>query len=56
MVDSIEFQLADLPGVQLGHALGSTVTIDVDAAGYGWFIDATAKKSVEFETVVSGTR
>jgi hypothetical protein len=31
----------EVPGNLLGLALGQTVQIDVDAAGYGWFIDTT---------------
>jgi hypothetical protein len=35
-LDQVDFRFADLPGLILGQALGSTITLDVDAAGYGW--------------------
>ncbi|WP_339682931.1 Calx-beta domain-containing protein [Gimesia maris] len=37
----IDIQVIDLGGDILGAAAGSTIYIDVDAAGYGWFIDST---------------
>jgi len=38
---NVEVRVADLPGAQLGQTLGSIITLDVDAAGYGWFTDST---------------
>jgi hypothetical protein len=35
----VEFRVADLPGAALGQAYGSTITLDVDAAGWGWFVE-----------------
>jgi len=29
------YQIADLPGARLGEASGASITIDVNAAGYG---------------------
>lgn len=46
---SIHFAVADLPGDLLGQASGNTITLDVDAAGYGWFIDATPGEDSEFD-------
>ena len=48
LLDSIQFQIADLPGTLLGQALGTTVLIDRDAAGFGWFLDSTPDDSSEF--------
>jgi hypothetical protein len=31
----------DLPGASLGQTTGDKITLDADAAGYGWFIDTT---------------
>jgi len=45
-------KVADLPGTDLGQAAGQTVTIDVDAAGQGWFIDSTPGDNAEFSTQV----
>ncbi len=30
------FEITDLPGLLLGQSVGSTIQIDVDAAGFGW--------------------
>jgi uncharacterized repeat protein (TIGR01451 family) len=38
---AIEVVVADLPDTALGFAAPGAVWIDRDAAGYGWFIDAT---------------
>jgi hypothetical protein len=48
ILDQVNFQIADLSGLVLGQASANTVLIDVDAAGYGWFIDATPHDDVEF--------
>ena len=32
----ITFEVVDLPGLKLAEVLGNTITIDVDAAGWGW--------------------
>jgi subtilisin family serine protease len=42
--------VADLPGNVLGSTNGHTITLDVDAAGIGWFIDATPGDAVEFDS------
>jgi hypothetical protein len=34
--------VADLPGTLLGLTAGSVITVDTDAAGWGWFTDAFA--------------
>ena len=41
-------QVADLPGGLLGEAVGKTILIDRDAAGYGWFVDPTPADDLEF--------
>ena len=46
--DSIQFEIADLPGEQLGQTVGERILIDTDAAGYGWFVDATPYDDIEF--------
>jgi hypothetical protein len=40
--------IADLPGAMLGLATGNVITIDTNAAGYGWFIDPTPQDDSEF--------
>jgi hypothetical protein len=48
---SVQVVIADLPGDLLGLASSSTNTIwlDADAAGYGWFADATPWDDDEFD-------
>jgi hypothetical protein len=46
----LSFSLVDLPGSHLGGATGDgRIAIDVNAAGYGWFIDTTALDHGEFQ-------
>jgi parallel beta-helix repeat protein len=44
----VDVSIADLPGATLGLATGTSIVIDVDAAGYGWFVDATPLDDSEF--------
>jgi hypothetical protein len=46
---SIEVRIADLAGPYLGMAYESAIYLDVDAAGYGWFVDATPEDASEFD-------
>ena len=50
MLAAVRFEIADLPGAQLGVSSGGTVTLDADAAGYGWFVDPTPADNSEFES------
>jgi hypothetical protein len=52
-LQNVQVRIADLPGARLGEALGTTITMDADAAGYGWFIDATPTANEEFGPQVS---
>lgn len=47
----VTLQVADLPDGLLGEAVGKTILIDRDAAGYGWFIDSTPADDLEFAAV-----
>ena len=38
----------DLPFGQLARTEGATITIDIDAAGWGWFVDSTPGDAAEF--------
>jgi hypothetical protein len=44
----VVFEIIDLPGDLLGLTDGQIVQIDINAAGHGWFIDATPWDDVEF--------
>jgi regulation of enolase protein 1 (concanavalin A-like superfamily) len=45
---SVEFVIADLAGDVLGMTVGSTIYLDRDAAGYGWYTDALFAKNLNF--------
>ena len=45
---SLDVRIADLEGATLGLASGSTITLDVNAAGWGWFVDPTPEEDSEF--------
>lgn len=45
----LEVAVADLPGNVLGSTSGNVITLDTDAAGMGWFIDATPGDDSEFD-------
>lgn len=45
---TVTIEIADLPGNMLGAHVPGLVQIDVNAAGHGWFIDATPSDEVEF--------
>lgn len=49
----VAYRIADLPGNQLAVTLGrgdgsSLILVDADAAGVGWFVDATPTQNEEF--------
>jgi hypothetical protein len=48
LLESVTFQITDLPGMLLGQTLGTTVLIDRDAAGFGWFVDHTPWADEEY--------
>jgi hypothetical protein len=47
-LDQVTFQIVDFGDLTLGRTMGSTVLIDPDAAGWGWFVDGTPSNDVEF--------
>ncbi|MFP6613072.1 MAG: NosD domain-containing protein [Pirellulales bacterium] len=48
LLSDVEFVIADLPGATLGLTVGNLITIDFNAAGYGWYIDTTPRDDKEF--------
>jgi hypothetical protein len=46
-------QIGDLPGLDLGITIGSTITMSRNAAGWGWFIDPTPNDDSEFPRTTS---
>jgi hypothetical protein len=55
LLESITFEIADLSGLTLGQADGTTIVIDSDAAGYGWFVDTTPYEDSEFDEAWEGS-
>ncbi|WP_339754852.1 choice-of-anchor D domain-containing protein, partial [uncultured Marinobacter sp.] len=53
-LQSVSFVLADLPDAMLGGATSSTILIDLNAAGYGWFVDDSPFDSSEFTLDADG--
>ncbi|MHC4618339.1 MAG: hypothetical protein ACYTEQ_11370 [Planctomycetota bacterium] len=49
LLDQVNFEIADLSGPTLGQTTGTTVLIDINAAGYGWFVDTTPYDDSEFD-------
>jgi Matrixin/Calx-beta domain len=46
--ENIQISIADLNGQLLGQEQNGAIIIDVDAAGFGWFIDSTPEDDSEF--------
>jgi hypothetical protein len=49
-IGKVVFTVLDLKGDALAQTVGNVVVIDADAAGFGWFVDATPKDDKEFPT------
>jgi hypothetical protein len=47
-IGAITVNIADLPGSEVGQTTGTTITLDTNAANYGWFIDPTPADNSEF--------
>ncbi|QDT24177.1 Calx-beta domain protein [Gimesia chilikensis] len=47
-LSEIDIKVVDLANESLGRAAAGTIYIDVNAAGYGWFIDTTPAEHSEF--------
>ncbi len=48
-LDSIMVAIGDLDGAHLAETTETTITLDSDAAGHGWFVDATPLANEEFD-------
>lgn len=48
-LDNLSISIADLPDLQIGQTIGNAVTLDINAAGHGWFVDASPASSTEFQ-------
>ncbi len=54
MMARADYQVADLDGLLLGDTGEGLMTIDADAAGYGWFVDTTPQDDSEFVATTDG--
>ena len=48
LLSTVVFSITDLPGSILGLASPQGISIDVNAAGHGWFVDTTPQDDREF--------
>jgi hypothetical protein len=55
ILDGVQWQVVDLPRSLLGLTAENRVYFDVNAAGYGWFIDGTPSGDGEFTVNVADT-
>ena len=46
--NGVSVSFVDLPTGALGQTIGTTITLDTNAAGYGWFVDSTPGLNEEF--------
>lgn len=53
-LDRIDVQIVDFGGALLGQQDGDTIFIDRDAAGWGWFVDATPGADEEYLRLSEG--
>jgi hypothetical protein len=53
-LDGLSIALTDFSGTTLGTTSGSTILIDSDAAGYGWFVDLTPAQNDEYRLRANG--
>ena len=56
LIGTTGFAVANMPGMYLGSFAPGQITLDDNAAGYGWYLDPTPLDDVEFGTVWSPTR
>jgi hypothetical protein len=47
-LSDVTIEIVDLEGDLLGQTDGNVIRIDYNAAGFGWFVDATPEDDVEF--------
>jgi hypothetical protein len=47
-IPNANLAIADLPGTAVGQTTANTITLDLDAASHGWFIDSTPYDNSEF--------
>ncbi|GAA5505761.1 cadherin domain-containing protein [Novipirellula caenicola] len=56
LLGTVTFASADLDDARLGETFVSSIRIDADAAGYGWFVDTTPSDDDEFDIDEGGNQ
>ena len=54
-LEAIAVAIVEQPGLKLGSATATRLTLDIDGAGYGWFIDMTPEDDEEFARLSAAT-
>jgi hypothetical protein len=52
-LSQVQFNVASLTGDALGEAGDNEVTLSVDAAGWGWYVDPTPAQNEEFAVMAA---
>jgi hypothetical protein len=55
LLNGIGFSIDDLPNGSLGQTFGTSITLDANGAGWGWFVDSTPNDNSEFASRISPT-
>jgi hypothetical protein len=53
ILDQVAVLISDLPDNLLGATTGTTIVLDTNAAGWGWFVDLTPLTNGEFQKVLA---
>jgi VCBS repeat-containing protein len=53
VLNAVELSVEPLPSAAVAQTIGKTITLSPDAAGWGWFVDATPAESEEFTQIGS---
>jgi hypothetical protein len=48
LLSDLHFGLADLSGATIGNEVAGQITLDLNAAGHGWYVDKTPRSDSEF--------
>jgi hypothetical protein len=54
MLNLVSFQIVDFAGAQLGSAGAGVVQIDINGAGWGYFVDNSPQDDSEFALLAAG--
>ncbi len=55
LLNGIGISIDDLPNGTLGQTFGTSITLDANGAGWGWFVNSTPNDNSEFASTISPT-